>query len=39
MAQEGMPAVCIPVALLVILLLFVSYCTTEVGFSNLLCSF
>lgn len=38
-AQEGMPAVCIPLALLVIPLLFVSYRTTKVGFSNLLCSF
>ena len=38
-AQEGMPALCIPLALLVIPLLFVSYHTTEAGFSGLFCSF
>lgn len=38
-AQEGRPAVCIPLALLVIPLLFVPYHTTKAGFSGLLCSF
>lgn len=38
-AQEVMPAVHIPLVLLVIPLLFVSYHTKKAGFSGLLCSF
>jgi len=38
-AQEGIPAVCILLALLVIPLLFVSSRTTKAGFSDFLCPF
>lgn len=38
-AQEVVPAVCIPLALVVILLLFLSCHTKKAGFPDLQCSF